>query len=65
MEINSIANLATTMATTATHQAVSIAVAKKAMDMQASSAAAMLEMLPPVTSSSLPAHLSQHINTTA
>lgn len=65
MEVKSIASLATTMATTATQQAVSISVLKKAMDMQASSAAAMLEMLPPVDGPNLPPHLGQRINTTA
>jgi hypothetical protein len=65
MEVNSIASLATTMATTATQQAVSIAVMKKAMDIQASSAAAMLEMLPPVDGPNLPPHLGQHVNTIA
>jgi hypothetical protein len=65
MEVKSIASLATTMATTATQQAVSISVMKKAMDMQASSAAAMLEMLPPVDSANLPSHLGQHVNITA
>ena len=65
MDVKTIANLATTIATTATNQAVGIAVLKKAMDVQASSAAAMLEALPPPTAASNPPHLGQTIDTTA
>jgi len=65
MDVSSIASLATTMATTSTQDAVSIAVLKKAMDIQKNSAEVMLEALPPVVSPSLPAHLGQNINTTA
>lgn len=65
MEVTTIAQLATTMATTATSEAVGTAVLKKAIDIQASSAAALLETLPPVTGVNLPPHLGQHVNTTA
>lgn len=65
MEVKNVAHLATTIATTATNQAIGIAVMKKAMDVQASSAAAMLEALPPATEANLPPHLGQNINTTA
>lgn len=65
MEVTNIANLATTIATTASNQAVGVAVLKKAMDVQASSAAALLEALPPATGANLPPHLGQNINTTA
>ncbi|MEC4721818.1 YjfB family protein [Noviherbaspirillum sp. CPCC 100848] len=65
MEVTDIARLATTMASTATSQAVNVAVMKKAMDIQASSAAALLQALPPVSSANLPPHLGQNINTTA
>lgn len=65
MEVNQIAHLATTIANTATNQAVGIAVLKKAMDVQASSATALLEALPPATEVNLPPHLGQHVNTTA
>lgn len=65
MEVTTIAQLATTMASTATSEAVGTAVLKKAIDIQASSAAALLEALPPVTSVNLPPHLGQHVNTTA
>ena len=65
MEVRQIAHLATTLATTVTSQAIGIAVMKKAMDAQASSAIAMLEALPPATSANLPSHLGQNVNTTA
>jgi len=65
MEVTNIANLATTIATTASNQAVGVAVLKKAVDIQASSAAALLEALPPTTSANLPDHLGQNVNTTA
>ncbi|HJV84908.1 MAG TPA: YjfB family protein [Noviherbaspirillum sp.] len=65
MEVNNIAALATTLASTATNQAVGVAVLKKAMDIQASSAMAMLEALPPAPSVNLPPHLGQNVNTTA
>jgi len=65
MEVKNIANLATTIASTATNQAVGIAVMKKAIDIQATSATALLEALPPATSANLPSHLGQHIDTTA
>jgi hypothetical protein len=65
MDAMSIARLSTTIAETGTRQEVGMAVLKKAMDMQASSAAALIEALPPVQSGSLPAHLGNHVNTTA
>lgn len=64
MEVKNVAHLATTIATTATNQAIGIAVLKKAADVQASSAAALLEALPPATSAN-PPHLGQTIDTTA
>jgi hypothetical protein len=65
MEVNNIANLATTMATAETNQALGVTVLKKAIDIQASSAAALLEALPPVTSTNLPPHLGQNVDTVA
>lgn len=64
--VSGIAQVATTIADTGTKQAVGIAVQKKAEDIQASSAAALIEAIPPVTSApNLPAHLGNTINTTA
>ena len=65
MEVKQIAHLATTLANTATNQAIGIAVMKKAMDVQASSATALLEALPPAIGANLPSHLGQNVNTTA
>ena len=66
MDVASIAQLSTTMAETGTRQAVGLTVLKKAQDIQSSTAAALLEALPPIQSApSLPAHLGNRINTTA
>ena len=66
MDVTGIAQLATSIADTGTKQAVGIAVLKKAQDIQASSAQALIEAIPPVPSApNLPAHLGNTINTTA
>jgi len=66
MDVSGIAQVATTIADTGTRQAVGIAVEKKAQDIQASSAAALVEAIPPVPSTpNLPPHLGNTINTTA
>ncbi len=65
MDVTNIAHLTTTIATTATNQAVAVAVVKKANEVQASSAAAMLEALPPATPANLPEHIGRNVNTTA
>ena len=58
--------VATTMAETSTNQAVSIAVLKKAMDLSAAGALALIEAIPDNTPiQNLPSHLGQNINTTA
>lgn len=63
MDVSSIAQLSTTMADTGNKQAVGIAVQKRAQDIQASSASALIEAIPPVTN--LPSHLGNTINTKA
>jgi len=63
MDVMSIARLSTAMAETSTKQDVSMTVLKKAMDVQASSAAALLEALP--STQNLPSHLGNRVNTTA
>lgn len=63
MDVSSIAQAATTIADTGTKQQVGIAVLKKAQDIQATSAQALINALPPVQN--LPAHLGNNINTTA
>jgi hypothetical protein len=65
MDTSSIASLATSMASTATDQAAGVAVLKKAMDIEASGALALLQAIPPVPAANLPVHLGQNINTTA
>ncbi len=66
MDVSGIAQLSTTIADTGTKQAVGVAVLKKAEDIQASSASALIEAIPPVPSTpNLPSHLGNTINTTA
>jgi putative motility protein YjfB-like len=65
MDVNGIANLSTTLATTATNQAVDMTVLKKANHVQASTAAALVAALPPVTKPNMPDHLGQNIDTSA
>ena len=66
MDVTGIADLATTMANVGLSQAVSIAVLKQANDIQAQSAAALIQAIPNISSSpNLPPHLGQNVNTTA
>jgi len=66
MDALGIANLATNLSNNATQQSVGIAVFKKALDAQSSSAAALIQALPaPTSAPSLPANLGNTINTTA
>ncbi len=64
MDVTSIANLATNMAQERTDQELGVAILKKALDIQASSAMALINALPP-TPPSLPPNLGQNVNTTA
>ncbi|WP_229489834.1 YjfB family protein [Pseudoduganella namucuonensis] len=58
--------MSTTIADTGTKQDVAVAVQKKAQDIQASSASALIEAIPPVPkASNLPPNLGNTINTTA
>jgi len=65
MDVSTIASVATTVSSTATKEAVGIAVMKKAMDIQTGNAAALLAAIPSVPSQNLPPHLGQNVNTTA
>ena len=62
MDISGISNLATSIADTGTKREVDLAMLKKALDIEASSAAAMVAALPPPTSqpNNLPPHLGQN-----
>jgi hypothetical protein len=62
---SSIASLASSTATATTGDAVAVSVLKKAMDIQKADALALIQALPPVASSRLPAHLGQNIDTIA
>lgn len=65
MDVSNVNNAASTMSASTLQTTVAMTVQKKANDIQASSAAALLSALPPVTKPSLPSHLGQNINTTA
>jgi len=66
MDVTGIANLATTMSDVSTSQAISIAVLKKAINLGAEGALALIEAIPDNKSiQNLPSHLGQNINTTA
>ena len=66
MDVSNLASLSTSLAQVGTSQAVDIAVLKKALEVDAESATALIEAIPAApTVSNLPAHLGQHINTTA
>jgi len=67
MDVSTIASLATSLASTQTNDAVGISVLKKAMDIGAANAEALLAAVPeiPVAAANLPPHLGQNVNTTA
>lgn len=65
MDVSSIAQAATTIAETGLRQEVAVSVLRKAMDIEAGNAAALIAALPPVSGHNLPPHLGQHIDTTA
>ncbi|CAN5842229.1 hypothetical protein BH11PSE12_BH11PSE12_01680 [soil metagenome] len=66
MDVTGIANVATTLADVGTSQAVSIAVLKKALDISAENATALIRAIPDIKSvPNLPSNLGQNINTTA
>jgi hypothetical protein len=63
MDVTNIAKLATSMAETGIRQEVGMTMLKRAMDIEASSAAQMIASLP--QAQNLPAHLGNSINTKA
>ncbi len=67
MDVNGITGVATAMAELNTNQATEIAVLKKAIDLNAAGALALIKALPDASQSAanLPSHLGQNINTTA
>ncbi len=66
MDVAAIASLATMMSENSTREAVSMAVLKKAMDIDAAGALALIEAIPDTQPAQyFPAHLGKNINTTA
>lgn len=66
MNVSAIGSLSTNLSTAKTDQAIGIAVLKKALDSETSTASALLDALPKVpTTSNLPPNLGRTINTTA
>jgi len=65
MDVSNIASLSTGMAQQRNDMDVSIAVFKKAMDVQSSMALALINSIAQTPAAALPAHLGNKINTTA
>jgi hypothetical protein len=65
MDVSSIAKLSTSIAETGNRQEVSLAVFKKAQQIQEATATQLLDALPSVQQANLPPHLGNKINTTA
>lgn len=68
MNISNLSNASSLLFDQSTNGDVGIAVLKKALDTQAQGAAALINALPKndqTSSSSLPSHLGQNVNTTA
>ncbi|MDR0378946.1 MAG: YjfB family protein [Candidatus Accumulibacter sp.] len=61
MDVSGIANMATSFAATKTNSAVGVAVMKKALDTQASTAAGLIQALPQPSNP----NIGRNINTTA
>jgi Putative motility protein len=64
MDVSQIASLSTALSQSDTNNSISVAVLKKAMNLQAQSAAQLIQALPTPPSSKLP-HLGNHLNTVA
>ncbi|MGZ3157800.1 MAG: YjfB family protein [Burkholderiaceae bacterium] len=66
MEINGIANLASSLSQTTSNDEVGYAVLRKALNAASSTAVQLIDALPAVQpAANLPAHLGQNINTVA
>jgi len=66
MSVSSIASLSTAMSAAQTSQDVGVAVLKKSLDIASNGVMELLSTVsPPSTSTNLPSHLGQNINTTA
>jgi hypothetical protein len=66
MDVTGIAKLATNIAETGTRQEVDLAILKRAQQIESDTATQLLAAIPPAPGvPNLPAHLGQHVNTTA
>ena len=65
MDVSSISNLATSLTSSSANAAVGTTVLKKALDVESSTATALINAIPVAPSASLPPHLGQNVNTTA
>ena len=66
MDVMGIAKLATSIADTGTRQDVAVAVLKRTQEIQADTATQLLEAVKSTApAQNLPAHLGNHVNTTA
>ncbi len=66
MDVTNIASVATSLTNANTSQAISTAVLKKAIDLGAEGALALIQAIPgSQPTQNLPSHLGQNINTTA
>ena len=65
MDVSSIAKLSSSIAETGQRQEISLAVLKKAQQIQEATATQLIDALPQVQQSNLPPHLGNKINTTA
>lgn len=66
MDVTGIAKLATSVAETGTKQEVDIAMLKRTQEIQASTATQLLDAVESAApTQNLPAHLGNHVNTTA
>ena len=65
MDTPGVANVATNLSANALADRVGTAVLRKALDIQAANAVALIQALPPVPSVNLPANLGRNIDTTA
>lgn len=65
MEISNVAKSAVSIADTGTKQEIGVAVLKKALQVEASTATALINAVQPAQPAKLPPHLGNKINTTA
>ncbi len=65
MDISNVAKSASSIADTGTKQEVDIEVLRKAMQVETSTATALIDAVQPAEPTRLPAHLGNNINTTA